>query len=87
MHQFADRVIMDCTHSVQSGAAGGKTGGQQGVYSGDGIGCLPGLMVSFLRRILHPDEAKSDGPNMLYSRFVTSNSILNIIKPVMSKCI
>lgn len=30
MQQYADRVIMDCTHSVQRpGGAGGKTGGDR----------------------------------------------------------
>ena len=51
MLQYTPRVIMDCTHCVQRpGGANGKTGG-------DGY---------FFETHPDPDNALSDGPNMLY---------------------
>lgn len=68
MKQYADRVIMDCTHSVQRpGGAGGKTGGDRQfvpqmalaakVFGADGY---------FFETHPNPEQALSDGPNMLY---------------------
>ena len=70
MHQFADRVIMDCTHSVQRpGAAGGKTGGNREYIPAMALAAQAfGADGFFFETHPTPDEAKSDGPNMLYLR-------------------
>ena len=68
MEQWADRVIMDCTHAVQRpGGGGGTTGGDRRfvpamalaakAFGGDGY---------FFETHPNPDEALSDGPNMLF---------------------
>ena len=67
MQQYADRVIMDCTHSVQRpGGAGGKTGGDrqfvpQMAMAAKAFGAQGYFFVSYP----DPDHALSDGPNML----------------------
>ena len=70
MHQFADRVMMDCTHSVQRpGAAGGKTGGNREYIPAMALAAQAfGADGFFFETHPTPDEAKSDGPNMLYLR-------------------
>ena len=70
MHQYADRVIMDCTHSVQRpGAAGGKTGGNREYIPAMALAAQAfGADGFFFETHPIPDEAKSDGPNMLYLR-------------------
>ena len=70
MHQYADRVIMDCTHSVQRpGAAGGKTGGNREYIPAMALAAQAfGADGFFFETHPTPDEAKSDGPNMLYLR-------------------
>jgi len=67
MKQWADRVVMDCTHSVQRpGGAGTTTGGNREfvpamaqaakAFGADGF---------FFETHPDPDAALSDGPNML----------------------
>lgn len=67
MRQWADRVIMDCTHSVQ------RPGGGNGTTSGDRE-FVPAMALAakafgaqgyFLETHPNPDKALSDGPNML----------------------
>lgn len=68
MHKFTDTVIMDCTHSVQRpGAAGGKSGGNREFVPSMALAAKAFGANGFFFEI-HPDpeNAKSDGPNMLY---------------------
>lgn len=67
MLQITDRVIMDCTHSVQRpGAAGGKTGGdRQFVPAMAKAAQAFGANGFFFETHPSPDEALSDGPNMI----------------------
>lgn len=67
MAQWADRVVMDCTHSVQRpGAAGGKTGGdRQYVPAMARAAKAFGAQGYFFETHPTPDTALSDGPNML----------------------
>ncbi len=68
MCQYADRVIMDCTHSVQRpGAAGGKTGGDRQFVPMMAMAAKAfGTQGYFFETHPDPDKALSDGPNMLY---------------------
>ena len=67
MCQWADRVIMDCTHSVQ------RPGGSNGTTGGDRRFVVPMAMAAkafgadgyFFETHPDPDHALSDGPNML----------------------
>ena len=68
MRQWADRVVMDCTHSVQ------RPGGGNGCTSGDRQ-YVPAMALAakafgaqgyFFEVHPDPDHALSDGPNMLY---------------------
>lgn len=67
MLQITDRVIMDCTHSVQRpGAAGGKTGGdRQFVPAMAKAAQAFGANGFFFETHPSPDEALSDGSNMI----------------------
>ncbi len=68
MHKFTDTVIMDCTHSVQRpGAAGDKSGGNREFVPSMALAAKAFGANGFFFEI-HPDpeNAKSDGPNMLY---------------------
>ena len=67
MKPWADRVIMDCTHSVQRpGAARGKTGGdRQFVPAMARAAKAFGADGYFFETHPNPDQALSDGPNML----------------------
>ena len=67
MHRWVDRVVMDCTHSVQRpGAAGGKTGGdRQFVPAMARAAKAFGADGYFFETHPNPDQALSDGPNML----------------------
>lgn len=67
MKQYAPRVVMDCTHSVQRpGAAGGKTGGdRQFVPAMAQAAKAFGANAFFFETHPDPDRALSDGPNML----------------------
>ena len=68
MAQYADRVIMDCTHSVQRpGGAGGKTGGDREFVPQMAMAAKAfGAQGYFFETHPDPDKALSDGPNMLY---------------------
>ena len=68
MKQYADRVIMDCTHSVQRpGGAGGKTGGDRQFVPQMALAAKAfGADGYFFETHPNPDEALSDGPNMLF---------------------
>lgn len=65
---IAPRVIMDCTHSVQRpGAAGGKTGGNREFVPAMALAAKAfGANGYFFEVHPDPDNAKSDGPNMLH---------------------
>ena len=67
MLQIAPRVIMDCTHSVQRpGAAGGKTGGNREYVPAMALAAKAfGANGYFFEVHPDPDNALSDGPNML----------------------
>ena len=67
MKQFTPRVIMDCTHSVQRpGAAGGKTGGNREFVPAMALAAKAfGATGYFFEIHPDPDNALSDGPNML----------------------
>lgn len=67
MHRFTPTVIMDCTHSVQRpGAAGGKTGGNREFIPAMALAAKAfGANGYFFETHPDPDEALSDGPNML----------------------
>lgn len=74
MKQYADRVVMDCTHCVQRpGGANGTTGGDRefvplmakaaNAFGAEGY---------FFETHPNPDEALSDGPNMLFLKDLES---------------
>lgn len=67
MQHFTDTVIMDCTHSVQRpGAAGGKTGGNREFVPAMALAAQAfGANGFFFEVHPDPDNALSDGPNML----------------------
>lgn len=68
MAQYADRVIMDCTHSVQRpGGAGGKTGGDRQFVPMMALAAKAfGAQGYFFETHPNPEKALSDGPNMLF---------------------
>lgn len=70
MKQFVKTVVMDCTHSVQRpGAAGGKTGGNREFVPAMALAAKAfGATGYFFEVHPNPEEALSDGPNMLYLR-------------------
>lgn len=70
MKKYVDTVIMDCTHSVQRpGAAGGKTGGNREFVPAMALAAKAfGANGYFFEVHPDPEQAKSDGPNMLYLR-------------------
>ena len=67
MLKIAPTVLMDCTHSVQRpGAAGGKTGGNREFVPAMAEAAKAfGANGFFFEVHPTPDEALSDGPNML----------------------
>ena len=67
MLQITPTVVMDCTHSVQRpGGAGGKTGGdRQFVPAMARAAKAFGADGYFFETHPNPDQALSDGPNML----------------------
>lgn len=67
MLQITDRVIMDCTHSVQRpGSAGGATGGDRKFVPAMALAAKAfGANGWFFEVHPNPDCALSDGPNML----------------------
>lgn len=68
MEQWADRVIMDCTHAVQRpGGGGGTTGGDRRFVPAMALAAKAfGADGYFFETHPNPDEALSDGPNMLF---------------------
>jgi 2-dehydro-3-deoxyphosphooctonate aldolase (KDO 8-P synthase) len=68
MKRFTPSVIMDCTHSVQRpGAAGGKTGGNREFVPAMAMAAKAfGATGYFFEVHPNPEEALSDGPNMLF---------------------
>ena len=68
MLAIVPRVIMDCTHSVQRpGAAGGKTGGNREFVPAMALAAKAfGATGYFFEVHPNPEEALSDGPNMLF---------------------
>ncbi|MBR4994580.1 MAG: 3-deoxy-8-phosphooctulonate synthase [Alistipes sp.] len=68
MLKIAPTVMMDCTHSVQRpGAAGGKTGGNREFVPAMAQAAKAfGANGFFFEVHPDPDNALSDGPNMLY---------------------
>lgn len=67
MLKITDRVIMDCTHSVQRpGAAHGTTGGDRSFVPAMARAAQAfGANGFFFETHPSPDEALSDGPNMI----------------------
>ena len=67
MKKIAATVVMDCTHSVQRpGAAGGKTGGNREYVPAMALAAKAfGANGYFFEVHPDPDNALSDGPNML----------------------
>ncbi len=70
MKQWTERVVMDCTHSVQRpGAAGGATGGNREFVPAMALAAKAfGANGYFFEVHPDPERACSDGPNMLYLR-------------------
>jgi len=68
MKAFTPTVIMDCTHSVQRpGAAGGKTGGNREFIPAMALAAKAfGATGYFFEVHPNPENALSDGSNMLY---------------------
>ena len=68
MKEWADRVIMDCTHAVQRpGSGNGKTGGDREYVPAMALAAKAfGAQGYFFETHPNPEEALSDGPNMLY---------------------
>ena len=80
MLAIAPRVIMDCTHSVQRpGAAGGKTGGNREYVPAMALAAKAfGANGYFFEVHPDPDNALSDGPNMLQL-----DNLENVIKSLI----
>ena len=80
MLTIAPRVIMDCTHSVQRpGAAGGKTGGNREYVPAMALAAKAfGATGYFFEVHPDPDNALSDGPNMLCLK-----NLENVIKTLL----
>lgn len=70
MLKIVPRVVMDCTHSVQRpGAAGGKSGGNREFVPAMALAAKAfGANGFFFETHPDPEQALSDGPNMLYLR-------------------
>ena len=68
MLDITERVVMDCTHSVQRpGAGGGKTSGDRRFVPSMAMAAKAfGANGYFFEVHPDPDNALSDGPNMLY---------------------
>lgn len=68
MKTFGHPVCMDCTHSVQRpGGAGGKTGGDRTFVPMMAVAAKAfGADGYFMEIHPDPDNAMSDGPNMVY---------------------
>lgn len=81
MKRWTSRVIMDCTHSVQRpGAGGGKTSGNREFVPAMAMAAKAfGANGYFFEIHPNPEEALSDGPNMLYLKDF-ENVIKELIK-------
>lgn len=68
MLDITPRVVMDCTHSVQRpGAGGGKTSGDRRFVPSMALAAKAfGANGYFFEVHPYPDNALSDGPNMLF---------------------
>ncbi|EIM77156.1 2-dehydro-3-deoxyphosphooctonate aldolase [Nitritalea halalkaliphila LW7] len=68
MKAYGYPVVMDCTHAVQRpGGAGGKTGGNREFVPAMALAAKAfGADGYFLETHPNPNEALSDGPNMLF---------------------
>lgn len=68
MLDITPRVVMDCTHSVQRpGAGGGKTSGDRRFVPSMALAAKAfGANGYFFEVHPDPDNAQSDGPNMLF---------------------
>lgn len=80
MRNIAHTVVMDCTHSVQRpGAAGGKTGGNREFVPAMALAAKAfGANGYFFEVHPDPDNALSDGPNMLYL-----SDLENVVKSLL----
>lgn len=80
MKRFTSTVIMDCTHSVQRpGSAEGKTGGNREFVPAMALAAKAfGATGYFFEVHPYPDNALSDGPNMLYL-----NKLESVLKTVL----
>lgn len=80
MKRFTPTIIMDCTHSVQRpGAAGGKTGGNREFVPSMALAAKAfGATGYFFEVHPYPDNALSDGPNMLYL-----NKLESVLKTIV----
>ncbi len=74
MKQITDTVIMDCTHSVQRpGSMGGKTGGDREFVPAMALAAKAfGATGFFFETHPNPEQALSDGPNMIYLKDLES---------------
>ena len=74
MKQITDTVIMDCTHSVQRpGSMGGKTGGNREFVPAMALAAKAfGATGFFFETHPDPENALSDGPNMIYLKDLES---------------
>ena len=81
MEQWADRVIMDCTHSVQRpGGANGKTVGDRQFVVPMALAAKAfGADGYFFETHPDPDHALSDGPNMLLL-----NEMAGVVKQLLA---
>lgn len=81
MLDITPRVIMDCTHSVQRpGGGGGKTSGDRKFVPAMAMAAKAfGATGFFFEVHPNPDNAMSDGPNMLYLK-----DLENVIKTLMA---
>jgi len=82
MKQFGYPVCMDCTHSVQRpGGAGGKTGGDRTFVPMMALAAKAfGATGYFMEAHPDPDNALSDGPNM-----VKLHQLESVIAPLLDK--
>jgi len=81
LKKFGHPVCMDCTHSVQRpGGAGGKTGGDRTFVPMMALAAKAfGADGYFMETHPDPDNALSDGPNM-----VKLHELENAIKPLIN---
>ena len=68
LDNFSEPLVLDCTHAVQKpGGLGGSSGGNRNYVPGVArSGSALGISSFFLEVHKDPDNAPSDGPNMLH---------------------